>query len=138
MPLFNAGKSLNRSWLAGTWRAALFRNTWTPDIDQTFLSGLVPGTYETTGTNYARKTLAGQTITVDMALDRSDHFADNLQWTTLTSSDLRYVVVYTFVTTDADSVLHSYFDLGAQSVTALDFLCKWNGAASNGVVFRGS
>ena len=122
----------------GTWRCALFKNTWTPDITQQFVSNLVPATYESTGTNYVRKTLTGQTITVDLALNRADHYADSLTWTALTSTDFRYAVIYIFGTVDTDSVLHSYYDFGPQAVTALDFVLKWNGAVTNGVVFRGA
>lgn len=138
MPLFNYGKALNKSWISGTWKVALFKGTWTPDIDQQFVSGLVPATYESTGTNYARKTLATQAIVVDTVNDRVDHNADNLTWSNLTSSDFRYAVVYLFVTVDADSINHSYYDFGAQAVTALDFVLKWNGGTTNGTVFRGT
>lgn len=136
--MFNYGKALDRSWIAGTWRVLLLKGTWTPDIDVQYVSDLVPATFESTGVGYVRKTLAGQTITVDTGADRADHYADNLTWTTLTCADFRYAAVYLFGTVDADSVLHSYYDFGAQAVTALDFILKWNAAATNGVVFRGT
>jgi len=138
MAMFDYGKALNRSWLAGTWQVLLLKGTWTPDVTVQYVAGLVPGTYEATGTGYARKTLTTQTITVDTALHRADHYADNLTWTALTCTDFRYAVVYLLNTTDANSVVHSYYDFAQQAVTALDFTIKWNGAVSNGVVFRGT
>jgi hypothetical protein len=136
--MFNYGKALDRSWIVGTWRVLLLKGTWAPDIDVQFVSDLVPATFESTGAGYVRKTLAGQTITVDLAADRADHYADNLTWTALTCADFRYAVVYLFGTVDGDSVLHSYYDFGAQAVVALDFVLKWNAAVANGVVFRGT
>ena len=136
--MFNYGKGLNKSWIAGTWKVLLLKGTWTPDIDVNFVSGLVPATFESTGVGYVRKTLTTQTAVVDLVNDRFDHNADNLTWSTLTCTDFRYAVVYLFGTVDGDSILHSYYDFGAQSVTALDFIIKWNGAATNGSVFRGT
>lgn len=135
MPMFNYGKALNRDWTAGTWRCMFLKGTWTPDIDIQFVSSIAG--VESTGTGVVRKTLAGQTITVDTALDRADHYADNVTWTGVTCTDFRYLAVYKFTTSDADSVVLCYFDLGAQSVTATDVTVKWNAAVSNGVVFRG-
>jgi hypothetical protein len=136
--MFDYGKALNRSWLTGTWRTLLLKGTWTPDVTAQFVSTLVPATFEATGTGYARKTLASQTINVDTVNHRADHDAAILTWTALTCTDFRYAVVYLFGTTDADSVLHSYYDFGAQAVTALDFILKWNGGTATGTVFRGT
>lgn len=139
MPMFNYGKALNRSWIAGTWRVLLLKGTWTPDIDAQFVSSLVPATFELPATgNYVRKTLATQTITVDLVNDRVDHDAAILSWAALTSVDFRYAAVYLFGTVDGDSVLHSYYDFAQQAVTALDFILKWNGGAVTGTVFRGT
>lgn len=136
MPMFDYGKALDRSWLSGTWRCLLLKDTWVPDVTANFVSNVSAD--EAAGAGYVRKTLAVQTITVDIVLHRADHYADNLTWTALTCPDFRYAVIYLFGTVDADSVLHSYYDFAAQAVTALDFTIKWNGAASNGVVFRGT
>ncbi len=137
MPMFNYGKALNRSWISGTWQVLLLKGTWTPDIDLQFVSSLVPATYEVTGTGYVRKTLAGQIITVDLVNNWVDHDANSLTWTALTTTDMRYAVVYLFGTVDADSVLHSYYDFGAQAVTVTDFTIQWNSTVTAGTVFRG-
>lgn len=136
MPMMNYGKGLNKSWIAGTWRVLLLKGTWAPDIDLNFVSDVSAD--ESAGAGYVRKTLSGQTAVVDLLNDRFDHNADNLTWTALTCSDFRYAMVYYFGTVDADSILHSYYDFAQQNVTALDFIIKWNGAASNGSVFRGT
>lgn len=138
MPMFNYGKALNRSWIAGTWRTLLLKGTWTPDIDAQFVSSLVPATFESTGSGYVRKTLAGQAISVDLTNNWVDHDATILTWSALTCADFRYAAVYLFGTVDGDSVLHSYYDFAQQAVTAMDFLLKWNGAAATGTVFRGT
>lgn len=136
MPMFNYGKPLDKSWIAGTWQVMLLDAAWTPDIDLEFVADVVAN--EATGTNYARMTLAGQSITVDLANDWANHDADIVTWALLTCASFQYAVVFYFVTDDSDSVLHSYYDFGPQAVTALDFILKWNGASVNGTVFRGT
>ena len=136
MPMFDYGKALNRSWVAGTWQVLLLKGTWVPNITLEYVSQVAPS--EAAGTNYSRKNLAGQSITVDTVNHRADHYADSVTWTTLTCSDFRYAAVYLFGTSDADSVLHSYYDLSQRNVTNTTVIVDWNGSPANGIVFRGA
>lgn len=140
LPFFDYGKQLNRSWTSGTWRVMLLKGTWTPDVTQQFVSGVVAS--EASGTNYARQDLAGQAIAVDTSGHVANHSANNTSFGTagspLTCSDFRYAVIYQFTTNDAASVLLCYFDLGAQAVTSMVVTLAWNGGASSGTVFQGT
>ena len=137
MTIYNQGKALNRDWTTGTWRVMLLTSAYSPNIDQDFVSDIVGNEVSTSGTGYSRQTLTGQAVVVDDTNDRVDHNANNTSWAALTCS-FRYAVIYKFGTVDGDSVLHSYIDLGAQSLTALPFTIQWNGGASAGTVFRGT
>jgi len=140
LPFFDYGKQLNRSWTSGTWRVLLLKGTWTPDVTLQFVSQLSAS--ESSGTNYARQTLTGQAIAVDTGAHVANHSANNAVFgsvgSPLTSSDVRYAVVYQFGTNDADSVLLCYFDLGQQAFTSVVFTVAWNGGASSGTVFQGT
>jgi len=139
MPMYNRAKARDATfdWSAGgqTFRVLLVTSSYAPNVDHDFVSDVVAN--EIAGGGYVRKDVTTRTVTYDDANDRVDHNGDNITWTALTNT-FRYAIVYRFVTVDADSTLIEYVDLGAQSLTAQDFTIKWNAAASNGTVFRGT
>ena len=137
MPLFNAGKALDASWTSPvgfTWTFLLLKGIWTPDVDLAVVDDLVPATNELSGGNYSRQAIAGRAITVNNVLDRAEMRASNPSWANLTAADVRYLVAFLDDGSDATSKLHSYYDMGAQSVNAALFAPQ----IQNGILFVGT
>lgn len=134
MPIYNRGKALNKDFTAGTWRWMLVTSAYVPDIDHDFVSDVVAN--EASGAGYARQNVAGQAIVIDDASDRADHDANNPTFGPMTTN-FRYLILYKFETADADSQLHSYFDIGEQSLVSALYRPLLNGGAVSGTVFRG-
>jgi hypothetical protein len=88
---------------------------------------------EVTGTNYTALgvVLGSKTCTYDTGTDEIRLDAADAVWTTATISGIRYALVWQN-TAGASSTdpLTTYYDLGAQSVTAANFTVQW---AANGV-----
>lgn len=135
MTIYNRGKALDKNWVTDTFRVMLLTSAYTPNVDHDFVADVVAN--ETSGSGYSRQTLANKAIVIDDTNDRADHNADTVTWAALTAA-FRYAVVYKFVTNDADSILHEYVDLGAQSLTALPFSIQWNAGVTSGTVLRGT
>ena len=135
MPLYNRGKGQNQDFTAGTWRWMLLTSAYVPNVDSDFVSDIVAN--EASGAGYARQNVTGQAVSIDDALDRVDHNANNPTFGPMTSA-FQYLVLYRFGTVDADSALHSYYDLGAQSVTTASYIPLLNGGATSGTVYRGT
>lgn len=137
MTMYNRGKRMKRDWTeASKWKLLLVTSSYTPNVDHDTVDDADAN--EATGTGYSRKTLTGCAHVVDDTNDRVDHNADNVTWTGLTSAFRYAILYYDLDGNDANTELHSYYDLGAQSLTAQDFSIKWNNGASSGTVFRGS
>lgn len=133
MPLY--GLTVKRQWDApakidwdsATIKCSLHTATYTPNVDtHDFWSAV---TNEVTGTAYTTggATLATPTVTYDTGTDETRLDAADAVWTTATIASIRYAVVYEDTagasTTDP---LVSYYDLGAQSVTAATFTVQWD------------
>ena len=114
-------------WLTGTFQCSLHTATYSPvqDTDDFFNDA----TNEVTGTNYTANgvTLGTKTCTYDTGTDEIRLDAADAVWTTATIASIRYAVVWENTagasTTDP---LWSYYDLGAQSVTAANFTVQWD------------
>jgi hypothetical protein len=84
-------------WASDTMKARLVASSFTPDKDNTVMTG-----YTTIGTD---QTLGSKTRTEDTTNDRIVYDAADPTWTAVTiGSTVGWVVVYKFVTNDADSV----------------------------------
>lgn len=100
-----------------------------PDPDTNFVSQV---TNELVATNYVRKTLAGKTVTRDDTNDRVVFTATNVVWTALGSSIPFRVVLFKFVTNDADSRLIACLDLISPPVAnGGDYTVAWS---ANGII----
>jgi hypothetical protein len=114
-------------FLTGVWQCSLHTATYSPaqDTDDFFNDA----TNEVTGTNYTANgvTLGSKTSVYDTATDEWRFDAADAVWTTATISGIRYAVVWENTggasTTDP---LATYYDLGAQSVTAANFTVQWD------------
>lgn len=140
MTMYNRGKRLKRDWAeASKWKVLLVTDSYTPNVDHDTVDDADAN--EATGTGYSRKTLANCVQTVDDTNDRVDHDADNVTWTSMTSSFRYAIVFYDPGTGDANTELHSYYDLKGSSGNLTingDYTIKWNGGSTAGTVFRGT
>ena len=86
-------------------------------------------TNEVTGTAYTTGgvALSTPTVTYDTGTDEIRLDAGDAVWTTATISSIRYAVVYedTAGASTTDPLI-TYYDLGAQSVTAANFTVQWD------------
>ena len=120
------------NWSSATVRIMLVTSSYTPSIDShNFVSDVSAN--EISGGGYARQTLAGQAVAQDNTNDRANLTATNPTWTSLTNT-FRYAIMYRFVTSDSDSWVIAYEDLGAQTITAADFTIDFDGASSSDVL----
>lgn len=100
-------------WLTGVYKFLLLKGAgYVPNRDHDFVAGLTPGANELTVATYARVTATTKTRTIDDALDRitydcdDPNFGDPVAGETITG-----MVLFRFVTNDADSILIGYFDV---------------------------
>lgn len=136
MAFFTVGKALDKSWTAPggglTWRFLLLKGIWVPDVAAAVVDDLVPATNELSGGNYSRQAIAGQAIS--FAGGNARHTCSNPSWANLTAADVRYLVAFLDTGSDATAALHSYYDIGAQSISAATF----NPQIASGILFLGT
>jgi hypothetical protein len=114
-------------FLTGVFNCSLHTATYAPNQDTDDFWN--DATNEVTGTNYTTKgvILGSKTNVYDTATDEIRWDAADAAWTTATIAAIRYAVVWEDTagvsTTDP---LVSYYDLGAQSVTAANFTVQWD------------
>src|SRR5687768_7611369 len=112
-------------------RVALVMTNTTADTeaDTTFMN-LFTTLDEFDGANYARKTLANEAVNIDNANDRGEFDADDITWTALGAGTraAQAMIVFKFVTNDADSVPIAFIDSGGFPITANggDLTISWN------------
>ncbi len=133
------GKDGN-NWTAGAdsaYKVMLVTTSYTPNADHDFVSDVVAN--EIAGGSYARQNVATRTKAIDDATDKATHSADNPTFTALAGPAApRYAIVYRVVTVDADHQLVCCIDLGTGLAIVGDFMVKWNGGASSGILFSGT
>lgn len=114
-------------FLTGVFNCSLHTATYVPNNDTDDFWN--DATNEVTGTNYTSTgvILGSKTSVYDTATDEWRFDAADAVWTTATIASIRYAVVFenTAGATTTDPLV-SFFDLGAQSVTAANFTVQWD------------
>lgn len=112
-------------------RVMLVMTNTTADTDQDahFIADI--GTLdEYDGANYVRKALTGETVNTDNPNDRGEFDAGDVTWTALGAGtrSAAGIVVFKFVTNDADSVAICYIDTGGFPISGNggDLTAQWN------------
>lgn len=95
-------------------RVLLLNKNYTVDLADKFVDDLTPGTYEHDAGSYSRQALGSEAVTLSgdslgMKFDAADPVFSSLA---AGSADLRYAVIFRFITNDADSRLISIIDFG--------------------------
>lgn len=112
-------------------RVLLVMTNTTADTDQDLAN---PGDFgtldEMDGANYVRKALASEAVNEDTANNRAEFDAADVTWTALGAGtrQIAGLVVFRFVTNDADHVNIAYIDTGGFPITANggDLTVQWN------------
>jgi hypothetical protein len=98
----------------GDFRIILCMTNTTADTlqDAEFVADVALDEYD--GAAYARKTLAGEAVTQDDANNRGEFDANDIQWVALGAGtrQAQGMVLFRFVTNDADSPLIAWIDSG--------------------------
>jgi len=113
----------------------LVTSSYTPNADHDFPNATGLAANEVTGGSYARQNVASRTKTVQDGSDKYEHAANNVTFTALSSAAPKYAIIYRAVSADTDHQLVCWIDLGTVSVTG-DFTVKWDGGATDGVIFE--
>lgn len=111
-------------WVNDTVTVSLHTSAYTPDQDtHDFFSDT---SNELSGGNYARQTLGTKSIAYDSATNTISYRAAATTFANLTGSP-RYAVIWveTAGASSTDPLL-GFVDLGAQSVTATNFVITWS------------
>lgn len=113
------------SWTTDTNRVMLLESGYTPNLDHDFVSDVVAG--EIDDGSYSRKTLTGKTQTIDDTNNLVKYDADDVTWAALAGGEtVFYVVIYKFVTNDADSILMALVDIPNTVTDGTDFILQWS------------
>jgi hypothetical protein len=92
--------------------------TYTFNADHNVVNDLTPGSNESSGTGYARKTISGRSVAQDDTNDRAQCDAtDPAVFSGADFGDVQAAVVFWEVTTDADHILICYLDGASFPIT---------------------
>lgn len=122
------------AWADGgnTFRVLLTTAAYTPDAAHQFVSSV---TNELAGGGYARKDLAGRTVTANGA--NYDCMANDVEYTALTNGQTAaWAIVYKFGTVDGDSTIIGAIAVSPTVIMVGDITIHWNATYSNGTVLR--
>lgn len=130
--VYNGGLDLlgDGQWVAGDNRLLLLQGTgYTVNRDDDFVADLVPGTNEVTVTGYTRLAVDTPVRTPNDSTDRIVYSAVSPDFGTLDPGEsCTALVLFRFVTNDADSLLIAYFPVSPAVDTGdIDpFVLNWN------------
>lgn len=97
-------------FLVDTYRALLVRGSVTIDADDNFVSDFLAVNTELTDVSYARQTLGTKTVTQNDTDDRGDADCANIDFGSLDNETPTAMLIYRFVTVDADSPCMAVYD----------------------------
>jgi hypothetical protein len=111
--LYNRGADELTAFTTSTYKFLLLKGSgYTPNKDHDYVADLTPASNEVTVAGYARVTAATKTRTIDDTNDRITYDCDDPAFGSLTAGQtVSAMVLYRFVTNDADSILIAYYDL---------------------------
>lgn len=120
------------NWASDSIRVALVGAGYTPSQSHQFMSQI---TDELTNGSYARKVLASKSVVFGGGL--SNFIAGNPVWTALAGGeDIVRAIVYKHTGADSGNALIACIDVGSSTANGTDFLIRWNGTDTTGIVMR--
>lgn len=135
--VYNRGKFIIASgalvWTSDTIRALLVDSTYVYDPDHNFVADI---TGELTDGSYARQTLGNKGASEDDTNDQAVLTADPVDFGALTNETPEGLVLFEFVTNDADSPLISFHDAGfGATANGAGYVVNGEGTSDNEWVF---
>ncbi len=125
-------------WNSGAdsdFKAMLVKSGYTPSAADQHPNASGLASNEVTGAGYTRQNVASRTRTANGNL--YDYGANNSYFTAVSSTLVRYVIIYKVVTSDSDHQLVCCLDLGSGTTYLGDISPPFNGGASSGTVYTG-
>jgi hypothetical protein len=135
--VYNRGKFIiansSLDWASDTIRTLLVDSSYTFDPDSNFVADV--SSDEVSDGSYARVTLSNKGVTEDDTNDLASLDADPADYGVLTGVTPSGIVVFKFVTNDADSPLISFSDAGfGATANGAGYVVNWEGGSDNQVV----
>lgn len=126
--LYTLGLDEWDTWTADTYGALLLNDAgYVVDRDHEFIDDLNPGVNEVSVTGYARSPMAAPTITPDLGNNWLSYDCDDWDFGTPDAGEnVTALVVFKFVTNDADSPVLAYQPLGTIPTAGLPFVIGVN------------
>lgn len=124
--MYDYGLDEGATWATNTFRFLLLKGSgYAPSKAHHFVSSLTPGSNEVTVSAYARQTAASKARTVDAVNHRIVYSCANPDFGVLAAGEtVSAMVLFRFVTNDADSILIAYYDLTDFPTDGTDFLVQ--------------
>lgn len=120
---FSATAARRVDWVGDTIKVSLHTASYTPDQDvHDFFNDT---SNELSGGNYAQQTLGTKSVTYTAGTNTIALIAANSTFANLTGT-FRYAVIFKDTGSTATSPLLGFVDLGAQSVSATNFVVDWS------------
>ena len=135
--VYNRGKFIisdsSLNWASDTIRTLLVDATYVYDPDDNFVADVSAD--EVADGSYARVTLANKSVSEVDASDEAHFLADPADYGALTGVTPAGIVVFKFVTNDADSPLISFSDAGFGAVAnGAGYVVNWEGGSDDIVI----
>lgn len=131
---YNRGLDELAAFGTSTYKFLLLKGSgYTFNKDHDFVSDLTPGSNEVAGSGYARVTAASKTRTIDDSNDRITYDAADPAFGSIVAGEtVSAMVLFRFVTNDADSILIAYYDLTDTATNGTAFTVT---LGANGVLY---
>ena len=131
--VYNRGKFIimdgSLDWVNDTIQALLVDSTYTYDPDHNFVADI---SGELTDASYSRQILGNKGVTEDDTNDAAVMTADRVDFGALTNETPAGIVLFKFVTNDADSPLISFSDAGfGATANGAGFVVNGEGVSNN-------
>ncbi len=118
--VYNAGLDAISTWTTDDFGFLLVDSSYVPDVDDVYVSEVLAA--ELAGVGYGRQPVTGPTRTVDNTLDRIVYNCDDLDFGDIVTGEVAdAMILYKFVTNDADSLLVAHYSLGGIATTGTAF-----------------
>lgn len=131
---YNRGLDEFAAWTTSTYKFLLLKGSgYTVNKDHDFVSDVTPGSNETALSGYGRQTAGSKTRTIDDSNDRITYDCADPAFGSIAAGDtISGMVLFRFVTNDADSILVGYYDIADTATNGTAFTVTIN---ANGVAY---
>lgn len=131
--MYNNGKAMGRNWPYDDFAFMLVKSSYTFNPTDYAVSDIVA--HEASGTGYSRLPVNSRSISVDNGTGIAYMRCASPEWPTVTVSDVKYLVLYQDLGSDAGNVLIACYPFDdAFSITATNLAPYLSGAGAPGAI----